>query len=153
MGEWHAGALSVHIDESVMDAIYADRDAAIPREVGGILFGTYPDSCSIRVSDVIMCEPGGLCDFERTPPDPDTVKSLWGRGIYFVGDWHSHPGSSPRPSSTDIATMLETANDPAAKCPAPIMLVVGDWDSLTGAMNGEVVFFDPSEAPTKKEGL
>ena len=142
MSEWYTDALSVSIDDAVQDAIYTARDAALPREVGGLLFGTYPDSCSVHVTDVIMCAPGGLCDFERTTPDPDAVKTLWDRGVHYVGDWHSHPHASPHPSSTDISTLIETANDPAAKCPAPIVLIVGDWDSLTGAMSGEIVFFE-----------
>lgn len=139
---WRSGDLSVNIDGSVTSAIRAAYDAALPCEVGGLLFGTYPSSCSVRVSDVLMCPAGGLAEFERTSPDPKDVQTLWDRGLFFVGDWHSHPMSDPCPSGIDIRTMIETAEDPDAKCPAPIMLIVGETESMTGILDGNVVFFE-----------
>jgi integrative and conjugative element protein (TIGR02256 family) len=43
---------------------------------------------------------------------------------HYIGEWHSHPGGAPVPSSTDEANTLEIANDPRAQCGECILVIV-----------------------------
>ena len=45
--------------------------------------------------------------------------------ITYLGDWHSHPGLPPYPSSLDLRTAKKIANTPGSRAPNPIMLIVG----------------------------
>jgi integrative and conjugative element protein (TIGR02256 family) len=44
--------------------------------------------------------------------------------ITFLGDWHTHPGGSPRPSTTDCDAMQQLATDPAYGTPVPLIAIV-----------------------------
>jgi integrative and conjugative element protein (TIGR02256 family) len=44
--------------------------------------------------------------------------------ITFLGDWHTHPGGSPSPSTTDRDAMLQLATDPAYGTPVPLIAIV-----------------------------
>lgn len=51
---------------------------------------------------------------------------LWHkRRIYYIGDWHFHPYSSPEPSGTDLAQLKQIAGSKQYNCPEPILLIVG----------------------------
>jgi hypothetical protein len=45
--------------------------------------------------------------------------------VTFVGDWHTHPGGSTRPSSTDRSALAQLAGDPMYGTPLPAIAVVG----------------------------
>lgn len=44
---------------------------------------------------------------------------------HYVGEWHSHPGGAPVPSSTDEVNALKIANDSCAECSECILVIVG----------------------------
>lgn len=54
-----------------------------------------------------------------------------GRVHSYLGDWHSHPQPSPRPSARDRRTLRAIANTREARAPNPIMGIVtnqGAWN-------------------------
>ena len=44
---------------------------------------------------------------------------------YYVGEWHSHPGAAPIPSSTDERNQLKIAKDTKTDCPECILIIIG----------------------------
>jgi len=56
-------------------------------------------------------------------------KEAWARGgeerRFYVGEWHSHPGGSTRPSAQDRLQMQEIADGPFG-CPEPVLIVVAE---------------------------
>lgn len=46
--------------------------------------------------------------------------------IYYLGEWHLHPGSSPTPSVTDISQMKKIEHNPKFNCKEPILLILGE---------------------------
>lgn len=52
-----------------------------------------------------------------------------GQTLAYLGDWHTHPGGSPRPSSQDVLTLGTIARSEEARCPNPVMLIVGGTSS------------------------
>jgi len=46
----------------------------------------------------------------------------------YIGDWHSHPNSSPRYSVVDCAALRVVSASPEARCKRPVMLILGCCD-------------------------
>ncbi|WP_394072902.1 Mov34/MPN/PAD-1 family protein [Xanthobacter autotrophicus] len=77
-------------------------------------------------------------------------------GLHYVGDWHTHPESSPKPSSTDISSMKDMVSASRHELAGFLMMIVGTrpgpsgiWLSIHRA-NGEWSRLDQSQ-PTKDE--
>jgi integrative and conjugative element protein (TIGR02256 family) len=51
-----------------------------------------------------------------------------GRVVTYMGDWHSHARGLGRVSRLDLRTLHTIACEPAARVPAPIMLIVFEGD-------------------------
>lgn len=107
-------------------------------ETGGALFG-YATGDDI----VIACAygPGPRAKHRRTTfePHPATTQSLidaiWSESdarYRYLGSWHSHPGSLPRPSGTDIQTAEAVATDPYVDLAAPLVLIQSTRRGLGG---------------------
>lgn len=107
--------------------------AHYPKEVGTSLVGSYT-------------EDGWRATVLHTSPLPadSTAGRLWfKRGIrglkqyfsglfakssgttHYVGEWHSHPDGAPVPSREDDENMSAIVNDPDARCPECILVIVG----------------------------
>ena len=104
-------------------------------ETGGLLIGTYSDNLhSVRV--VQATGPGkysihapfaftrGVRDLQRM------VERAEADGLYYVGEWHSHPGENMSPSIQDLRQMREISADSGYNCPEPVLLVVGSANPL-----------------------
>jgi integrative and conjugative element protein (TIGR02256 family) len=100
----------ITIDAGLVQRIHAMRDARLPVETGGILFGAI-DIPARRIH---------LVDARPAPPDSieeqtgfvrgmvgveeamDEVRRKTAGQIRYIGEWHSHPPeASARPSSVD----------------------------------------------------
>src|SRR5258708_3248054 len=107
--------------------------AQYPSEVGTSLVGSY--SASGFRADVL-----GLAPLTRDSRSAPTwfVRGVSGlklfyqgllqrfRGLrHYVGEWHSHPDSSPSQSGTDRHSHLSIARDRAANCPEVVLIILG----------------------------
>lgn len=119
----------VEINDSILNSIKNECIMAINNETGGILIGKYLDRNNAMIIEIT----GPPKDSNRTM---STFKSgingliklldyRWNLGQYYIGEWHSHPNSSPRPSKTDDTQMKKLAMDKSLKCPEPILLIMG----------------------------
>ena len=100
------------------------------REVGGILIGYYANgnhwAIVTQASEPPRNSRAGPRSFQRgTSGLQSWLDRLWGRGRYYLGEWHFHPFASPQPSDQDITQMVAFANSPQFACPEPILLIVG----------------------------
>ncbi|UKA54509.1 Mov34/MPN/PAD-1 family protein [Arthrobacter sp. FW305-BF8] len=48
-----------------------------------------------------------------------------GRRLAYLGDWHTHPGAFPTPGARDLETLQAIARHSPARCPEPIMVIIG----------------------------
>jgi integrative and conjugative element protein (TIGR02256 family) len=103
-----------------------------PNEVGTPLVGEYTDDgTEARVTAL-----GPLTSDSRGTRFTFTrgVRGLRGffgrlfntsRGrVHYVGEWHSHPGGGPVPSSTDDTNMMAIAQDMNALCPECVLVLL-----------------------------
>ena len=46
-------------------------------------------------------------------------------GVYYLGEWHSHPNGVPKPSGMDDENQFAISNDKKTDCPESILLIIG----------------------------
>lgn len=124
-------------------------------ETGGILIGKYSAAGdSVTVIEASAKPRDSLVErfaFQRGLQGLKALLSTrWNMGLYYVGEWHSHPGGSPRPSGPDLVAMRKIAGNAKYQCRAPVLLIIGGNPphkfglSITVfTTNGQPVSFSP----------
>lgn len=104
-------------------------------ETGGILIGSYDEGNRVAV----------VVEATKPPRDSRRGPTWFHRGVvglrtllqgrwhceprrHYLGEWHYHPCIHLEPSVTDLEQMAAIANDPAYRCPEPILIVLGQAD-------------------------
>lgn len=117
-----------------LNAMAEEAGQLSPDETGGALVG-YEAEGGLVVTDLISAGPLA----ERSPagfrPDAEyqlrEIARLYeasGRIHTYIGDWHSHPDGSPTCSPVDRAALKEVARSLQARCPRPVMIILGEDD-------------------------
>jgi integrative and conjugative element protein (TIGR02256 family) len=125
------------IAEEALADLWAEASRWRFRETGGALLGWRDgrDAVIARVLGPGLNAKHGFFSFE---PDSEWQVEE-GRRIYresnrcvaYIGDWHTHPFASPRPSWTDRKAAKQIAEDPDFRAPEPLSLIVGrSWRSV-----------------------
>lgn len=114
------------------------------RETGGILVGHYTDAldCAVvtRASRAPSDSKRGATWFVRGVRGLQRwISRLWHEGRYYLGEWHSHPGTDPTPSAIDIAQMRAIAGSSLYRCPEPILVIVGGGPRGGWCVNAVIV--------------
>jgi integrative and conjugative element protein (TIGR02256 family) len=103
--------------------------SSYPNETGGVLIGYYNDTLNCAtITEIIFEIPdskrGKTWFLRGIKGIQNRLHQLWSsRRIYYLGEWHFHPGGTPVPSQVDINQMLEIASTFSAHCPEPILLL------------------------------
>ena len=123
---------SVEIGELVLNDIKEECKKANNIETGGILIGSYSEDGNKAIIARITGPPRDSKQykfgFERGVNGLiDILDSEWNSNSrqYYIGEWHFHPNSSPKPSIIDDKQMKKLSVDELLKCPEPILLIVG----------------------------
>lgn len=100
------------------------------RETGGILVGHYSDDLTTARVEFVSDEPpdsrAGRTWFVRGKVGlAAMLEQAWDEGRYYLGEWHSHPGSSATPSGPDLSSITKLARDRALVCRRPILVIIG----------------------------
>jgi integrative and conjugative element protein (TIGR02256 family) len=106
------------------------------RETGGVLLG-WRDAHNVVVEHVVGAGPAARHGRASFQPDASwqqaRVAQLYeqsGRRLSYLGDWHTHPGGKPIPSRRDDRTLQHIASAAEARCPDPIMVIMGDGGAV-----------------------
>lgn len=123
----------VLIPSSLLDAMMNFAGAALPNETGGTLVGHYEEGDSVALVEQVLGVRYGaerdVARFFRPPDDVDgqlaeIFHASEGR-THYLGEWHTHPGSSPTPSRIDCRTMRELARSPSVASDTPLLMILG----------------------------
>lgn len=60
------------------------------------------------------------------------IRNRHSKGLHFVGDWHTHPENTPRPSREDIESVLECFTLSIHELQAFVMIIVGKKPAPAG---------------------
>jgi integrative and conjugative element protein (TIGR02256 family) len=106
---------------------YRQRKADHP-EVGGQLFGTFHDNeVWVEAATVTPSRGGRMRYFFHPDRDHEQrdIDVQFVEGRHYLGDWHTHPESSPTPSSQDLSTMLDCFAKSRHELKAFLQVIVG----------------------------
>ncbi|EII3114138.1 MULTISPECIES: Mov34/MPN/PAD-1 family protein [Vibrio harveyi group] len=115
-----------------MDTIITEIVSYAPLETGGAFFGYQAENNDIVITHLISSGPKAKHKKFSFEPDQEYQLSQMeiiyyeneGR-LSYLGDWHSHPVSSPLLSRRDEKTLLNIAFSESAKCSRPLMIIFG----------------------------
>lgn len=122
----------VVLSHLAMDAIINACLISGKNETGGILIGHYSDTGKLAIVQEASSSPEdslhGRATFQRGKKGlKELLNERWSLGMYYLGEWHFHPGGSPEPSSPDIKAMNAIAADASYNCKAPVLIIAGGW--------------------------
>ena len=150
---------SLDIPEALLTQMLRQCRESLPAETGGILAGYYTrDLRTAVVTDLLAPPQDSTEDRARFVRGSrglvDRFKQLWQkpRRVYYLGEWHSHPGGPRSPSGNDRDSMLAIARTPSEKCPEPILLVVGRQCKSAGDIGVTVFTRDGQRLPLEPTG-
>lgn len=138
---WFLGKRAeVLVPAAVLQEMEAETERHAPEETGGVLLGYADRTDATRIQVTNQVGPGPRAIHRRHFFDPDgewqarEVAAAYagsGRVSTYLGDWHSHPGGSRRPSGLDRSTARRIALCEQARAPHPVMLILhgeaDDW--------------------------
>ena len=126
--------LTVWLAPTVWPTLTAEASRVAPRETGGVLLG-WRAGQRIYITEAIGPGPHAAHGQTTFVPDADwqaeRIAELYersGRRLAYLGDWHTHPGGSPVHSEADRATLSTIAAYEPARCPRPVMGILGQPD-------------------------
>lgn len=98
------------------------------KEAGGQLFARF-DGQTIRIERATGPRPTD-CRSRRTfvpnrRAERREIKRLFKAGLYYVGDWHTHPEPQPTPSETDIGSFQDMFRKSRHGLASFVMVIVG----------------------------
>ena len=121
--------------DTVMDRLTENADRKTPLETGGVLLGYGVNDDDVVVVDMIGPGPGATHRPNRFEPDTrwqrNQIAEAYersGRVHRYLGDWHSHPGGSARPSRRDERTARRIARHRPTQARRPVMVILSGRD-------------------------
>ncbi|WP_052342822.1 Mov34/MPN/PAD-1 family protein [Bacillus sp. EB01] len=150
------GSFGIEIDESKINAIYDMCKESFPNETGGILIGKYSSNLNRAQVKIVTGAPVdskcGRTWFHRgTKGLQKLLDEAWDQyGMYYLGEWHYHPGGNPSPSIHDIVEMSRISKNNAYHCPEPI-LIIAACSSTENSKLGAYIFTASKKQITLKQ--
>lgn len=153
------GRYSVEITPAAMRAMLAACRRSGRKETGGILIGKYTEDNRVAVVISASC-PASDTRAGRTWLVRGVVglhtwlDRLWkfDEG-YYLGEWHYHPFSDPKPSWQDVKQMRRIASDAAYQCAEPVLVIVGGDPNGVWSTHIEVNSRDGGRFPLKPRSV
>ena len=98
------------------------------KEAGGQLFARYEPNC-IQIQIATGPYPTDQRSRHNFTPDRDQeqrdIDRFFSERLHFVGNWHTHPQRTPKPSETDIFNTRERFNLSDHSLKAFVIVIVG----------------------------
>ena len=124
----------VNVDPKVFADIRKFTLRSGTNETGGLLLGKKIKTNNKYVISIQKATGPGLNADVGTyhfSPDIKHYKNemrseLYMNGLIYIGEWHKHPGSFDRPSSTDLKTMRKITSDRTNKDMIVVIATIGD---------------------------
>lgn len=125
----HYKNLNLIVDDSLLESIYQSSCVHYPKEYGGFLIGKYSeDFKTLYVEQSITAEIFKSSQIEFTRESRhlkcEFEKLFINKGIYYIGEWHTHPDGEAWYSSTDLNAMISIVHEKNVKIDNPILLIL-----------------------------
>jgi len=125
--------LKIVVADSLLKEIESIAVKHYPNEFGGFLLGKYSeDFKTVIIESIILPNKykSSPILFQRSTNDlaKKFIAEYKENDRYYIGEWHSHPNGSTFYSSTDLNTMIETADSDEVQITNPLLLIVSIYD-------------------------
>ncbi|PRY13774.1 integrative and conjugative element protein (TIGR02256 family) [Pontibacter ummariensis] len=127
-----SGKYCVLLLNAAIETIQKDIKQFHPLETGGILLGCYDSNLRMATVHAAVPAPSdskhGRASFERgTNGIMEELRrvSQLEPPLHYLGEWHSHPSSSPSPSTVDSRQMQKFVQGRQHGVETPLLLIVG----------------------------
>ncbi|HEU0080609.1 MAG TPA: Mov34/MPN/PAD-1 family protein [Candidatus Paceibacterota bacterium] len=136
------GSLGIVIfSEAALRTISTYRQCGFfSKEAGGQLFAEIENGV-MRIVDAT--EPrkkdrrGKFSFWPHRPTEQTEIKERFKKkGLHFVGDWHTHPESTPSPSGSDARSIAETMRQSRHTLPGILLVIIGTLELPDGLYVG-----------------
>lgn len=125
------GRFAVKIEQFLLDHIKSICLQNPDLETGGILVGKY--STDLITAIVLHIDgptkdskSGSTWFFRGIKGLKKSLDTFWTKeNLYYLGEWHYHPLSSPKPSEIDDLHMKSITKNDNMRCENPILLIIG----------------------------
>ena len=98
------------------------------REAGGQLFAQF-DGPRIRIKRATGPRPtdrrGRRFFVPNRRAERREIKRLFKKGLYYIGDWHTHPELQPAPSQVDLSSVQEMFRKSRHGLAGFVMVIIG----------------------------
>lgn len=124
-------AATIWWERTALDSALAEAASRWPLETGGVMLGWRASAVEVVVQ--VTIGPGPRAEHHPTAMRPDAawqqerIAEIYrqsGRRVSYLGDWHTHPGGTPRLSPRDLRTLRRIARHADARAPQPLMVVL-----------------------------
>lgn len=139
MQTWESpcGRYRVKLEQRFIDESIELARRHYPKEIGSSLVGRYSDdgwtATVMRSAPLPNDSRAGRTWFVRGVAGlKKYFASLFSRSAgqhHYIGEWHVHPDGTPDASDEDDRNMMAIAEDPAARCPECVLVILGYSDS------------------------
>jgi integrative and conjugative element protein (TIGR02256 family) len=127
------GSVCANLLPTAREIIEIEIASKYPRETGGILIGLYDANRHLATIHIATGPTedsrNNSMTFERGVKGIDEkiffAQKEISPNLHYVGEWHSHPDSSPLPSYTDLKQMQTFAKNGQLGIKSPLLLIVG----------------------------
>lgn len=121
--------LKLVVDHGLLENIYQSSCEQYPNEYGGFLIGKYSqDFKTLYIEQSITADifKSSQIEFIR---ESNHLKSKFenlfiDQGLYYIGEWHTHPDGEAWYSYTDLKAMQCIATEVDVKITNPILLIL-----------------------------
>ncbi|NQY87669.1 MAG: Mov34/MPN/PAD-1 family protein [Colwellia sp.] len=111
------------------------RQTGLKKEAGGLLFAKELESNIVEIEYVTTPTKFDWRSRFGFRPNKREAQNLinenFKRGLYYVGDWHSHPQISPVPSDQDMETIKDIFCKSTHSLNYVIMLILGTTSDIS----------------------
>lgn len=117
------------ISPAVLDVLFSQRQLKpCQSEAGGQLFGKFTNDVVIVTSATVPSsrDVRSRFRFQRArETEQFEIDQEFSKGFHYLGDWHTHPETKPKPSRTDIAGAQRLFRTSRHQLPHFLMVIVG----------------------------
>jgi len=123
--------LTIEADDVLLNNLVEKGKSYYPNEFGGFLIGYYSDgNRHLHITDTILPKSfkASKYFFERSTKGIENKLNKCYKESpqkMYVGEWHTHPDSSPIPSLTDISAISAIVNNQNSNIANPVLLIIG----------------------------
>lgn len=133
------GRYTVYLSDDCLNKFKKNGQDFIPNEIGSSLIGCYStDGFEAFIAEISPIPSDSISSRYNFVRGIKGLKKYYRKllksnsGLYYIGEWHTHPFGQPIPSSTDDKNQFDISSSVKTNCPESILLIVaGNFVSKT----------------------